>query len=109
MPPKRRRRGRQMQLAMDPAPPGPVIRTSLSLPNALARDLRDVAARLNISVSALVVQLLAEPMADLRQLLELVPEDVESLDAEQTRRLRGASADLIAKRVADAIREVGGK
>lgn len=97
-----------LQLDLDPLPKG-TRRVSVSLPSQLALDLAAVAKRLNITQSALVAQLLTEPMADLRHLIELVPEGATSLTAEQTRRLRGASADLIAKRVSDAIREVGGK
>lgn len=106
---KRKRRVFPVQFDLDPLPPGGVRRVTMSLPGQLAVDLAAIARRLNITTSALVAQLLVEPVADLRKLIELVPEDAESLSAEQTRRLRGASADLIAQRVADAIREVGGK
>lgn len=102
-----RKRRRLVQL--DLVPPGPAVRTTFSLPAPLANSIAAVARRLRVSRSALVVQLLTEPLADLQQLVELVPPGADKLDGEQARRLRGASADLVARRVADAIREVGGK
>ena len=71
-------------------------RTSLSLPDDLSQDLRYLSQRMGISRSALVARLLAEPAADLRSLVEQVPENP---DPDTLLRLRGQSEALIDERL----------
>jgi len=78
------------------------FRCSFTLPRQLARDIADVARQLRVTQSALLAELLAEPMRRLTKLAALVPRPDE-VTPEAVRRLRGASADLIRTAVQDAV------
>jgi len=73
-----------------------IKRISLSIPIDLANDLDYVHRRVGVSKSALVSELLAGGLRDVRELLESLPEQPTPDDLV---RLRGASADLVASRV----------
>lgn len=76
-------------------------RASFSLPPDLIEDLNYLCRRLGITKSALVSQLMAVPLRDLRGMIEQVPENPTEQDA---LRFRGASRELIQKRIASAQR-----
>lgn len=81
-------------------------RCSFSLPEQVSDDLRSVSARLGVTQSALLVQLLGWPLNDLARLVDSIPENPTP---EDVRRLRGASVALIQSRVSEAmdvVREV---
>ena len=81
--------------------------SSFTVPKPLARNLRHVAKRLGVTQSALVSELLGEPLVDLRKLVDLVPKSGK-VTQEQILRLRGASADVVADRVRDALHSIAG-
>ena len=83
-----------------------VLRTTISLPETVAKDLAYVASRMGVSQSSLLSEMLAEPLADLRGLMDLVPAD-QAPTNDQLLRLRGQSANVIAARVKEAIEDLG--
>lgn len=83
-------------------------RATFTLPAGMAVTLSQLAKRLRMSQSALLVLLLEEPLETLERLAALVPDklplDASPADASaQVRRLRGASADAIRTVVRDAL------
>jgi len=77
-------------------------RATFTLPAELAVGIATVAKRLGVSQSALLAEVLSEPMADLVRLVELMPPPGEAATPETMRRLRGASVELIRQRVQEA-------
>jgi len=73
-------------------------RTSFTLPPEMVRDLAYISARVGVSRSALLADLSAEPIADLRRLLEAIPPSPTPADV---LRLRGESEALIMSRLAN--------
>lgn len=73
-------------------------RTSFTLPPQLLADLAYISARVGVSRSALLADLSAEPIADLRRLLEAVPPSPTPADV---LRLRGESEALVNARLAN--------
>lgn len=73
-------------------------RTSFTLPPQLLADLAYISARIGVSRSALLADLSAEPIADLRKLLESVPPSPTPADV---LRLRGESEALVNARLAN--------
>lgn len=86
---------------------GNVFQCSFTLPAETAKDISYIAKRMGISQSALLAQLMAKPIADLRALIDLVP-DLKSATPDQVLRFRGASADVIADLVRDAMKSIAG-
>jgi hypothetical protein len=84
---------------------------SFSLPAELATNINFLARALGISQSALLTQLLYDPLNDLRHMLRdsgiVTPEGLEGATKEQALRMRGASVDIIRQRVRDAQRDLG--
>lgn len=76
---------------------GSVRKLSLSLPAQLVDDVSYLAARFGCSRSALVGELLAEPVAVFKGIMESIPEDPTP---EDVLRFRGQSVDLIRDRIA---------
>lgn len=81
-------------------------RVTVTLPAVTVDNLSYVAERMALSRSALMGEILGEPAADLRVLVDSVP----GADAseEEIRRARGASAELIRRRIREAMEEVQG-
>lgn len=73
-----------------------LVRMSFTLPPAIRDDLHYLSSRMGVSKSALVSELLGPPLHDLRQLMELVPENPTEADL---LRARGRSNELIAARL----------
>lgn len=76
---------------------------SFTLPPDVVRDLTYVSRRMNVSRSAVLSQLLDGPVADLRRLLEDVPEKPTQ---EDVLRLRGSSRQVIEDRL-DNLKSLG--
>lgn len=74
-------------------------RMTITLPAELAGDIARVAGRFGITRSALLVQLLMEPMAELGKLVDMVPPTPSAGDV---KRFRGASIELIERVVGEA-------
>lgn len=72
---------------------------TLSVPNQLVDDLDYISGRIKISRSALLAQLLEEPLCDLRVLVESVPKNPSPDDII---RAKGRSIALIEERVTNA-------
>lgn len=72
-------------------------RVSFTLPPSLVSDLSFVSERVGVSRSAIVADVLGQPLADLRKLLEAVPPSPTQADV---LRLRGESEALIEERLA---------
>lgn len=75
-------------------------KTSLSLSPSLVADLDYVSKRMGVSRSALVCNILAEPVSDMRSILDeiLAGADADMKSADPVR-FRGKSADLVDERV----------
>lgn len=71
-------------------------KVSLALDPALVADLDYIAERTRVSRSALVSELLADSVGDVRRLLEMVPESPTPADLI---RFRGESVDLVRSRL----------
>lgn len=71
-------------------------KVSLALDAALVADLDYIAERTRVSRSALVSELLADCVGDVRRLLEMVPESPTPADLI---RFRGESVDLVRSRL----------
>lgn len=94
-----------MHTSLTPPPSAPERRTfrcTFTLPIPLAKAISEVAKGLGISQSALLAQVLDQPMQDLVRLLALAPPSGSPPDA--ARRWAGSSADLIRQRVQEALR-----
>jgi len=75
-------------------------KTSLSLSPSLINDLDNVSKRMGVSRSALVCNILAEPVADMRKLLDEIRTDSpDSSGGNDPVRFRGKSVDLVDERV----------
>lgn len=70
---------------------------SVSLSDQLVEDMDFLSARMGVSRSAIISELLAEPIAETRRLFELIPPN--PTPAEMVR-MRGESADVIRQRLA---------
>lgn len=79
----------------------PAKKISVSLPSPLLDDLQYLSARLGVSRSALITELLAEALPAVVVLLRTVP---EGASPDEAKRFRGASVDIIRERVAEAQR-----
>lgn len=73
-------------------------RTSFTLPPQMLKDLAYISDRIGVSRSALLANLSAEPIADLRRLLESIPASPTPADV---LRLRGESEALVMSRLAN--------
>lgn len=69
---------------------------NVSIPEAVVCDLDYISKRMGITRSALLSNLIAEPSKDLRCLMETLPNNPTP---EDVLRSRGASVDLISKRL----------
>jgi len=79
------------------------VRCSFTLPAETADQLAAIAARLGISRSALVAELLSDTLGAMQLLIDVLPPGkVHRLSEDEVRRFRGASIDLIRKAVAEA-------
>ena len=78
---------------------------SISVPAVLVEDLNYLSRRMKVSKSALIANLNVEPIHDMRMLLESVPENPTE---EDLIRSRGASADLVKKRISNLSKLVDG-
>lgn len=76
---------------------------SITAPPELVVDLDYVAGRLGVSRSALIAQVLPEPLHTMRALLEQVPLNPTP---EDVLRFRGESADLVRQKI-DSLRDLG--
>lgn len=74
---------------------------SVSIPSPLLDDLQYLSARLGVSRSALITELLGEALPVVVGLLRMVP---EGASPDEAKRFRGASVDVIRERVAEAQR-----
>lgn len=73
-----------------------MVRMSFTLPPELRADLDYLSARLGVTKSALVAELLTTPVHDLRSLVETVPDNPTKDDV---LRARGVSNELITQRL----------
>lgn len=73
-----------------------MVRMSFTVPPSLRSDLDYLSSRLGVTKSALVTELMAGPLQDLRSLVELVPDNPTE---EDVLRARGVSNELIAERL----------
>jgi hypothetical protein len=85
--------------------PVPHYRATFSLPAPLAKDLNEVAKRMGVSQSALLSELLAGPIAAMREVMDQLPAIGASGD--DVKRARGKSVDLIRGAVREAMDLVG--
>lgn len=74
---------------------------SVSISAPLVDDLQYLSARLGVSRSALITELLGEALPALASVLRMVP---EGASPEEAKRLRGASVGVIRARLAEAQR-----
>lgn len=72
-------------------------KVTLSLSPQLVADLDYLAERTGVSRSALVSEILLEPIAEMRRLMAMIPPNPTPADV---LRLRGSSADVIRERLA---------
>lgn len=73
-----------------------MVRMSFTVPPAIRQNLDYLSTRMGVTKSALVSELLATPLSDLRDLMELVPDNPTESDL---LRARGHSNELIAARL----------
>lgn len=73
-----------------------MVRMSFTVPPSLRNDLSYLSVRLGVTKSALLSLLVGEPLGDLRQLVEDIPETPTDADV---RRFRGRSREIIEQRV----------
>jgi len=81
-----------------------MVRMSFTVPPSLRADLDYLSARLSITKSALLTELVTGPLADLRSLLQLVPDNPTQDDLV---RARGRSNELITQRL-QSLRRIEG-
>lgn len=74
-------------------------RVTLSLPPELVHNLTYIAERMKVSRSALVSELMVEPIGDLYRLTKAIPEDLHTADKDTVKRARGDSLALIEARM----------
>lgn len=70
---------------------------SVSLADQLVDDLDFLSARMGVSRSAIISEVLAEPIAETRRLFELIPPNPSPAELV---RMRGESAEVIRQRLA---------
>lgn len=75
------------------------VRVTVSIPTETAEALASIARRLHITRSALVADLLSEPVAMLGQFVALVP--AGPVTDGDVKRFRGASIDYIQQKIAE--------
>ena len=73
-----------------------VAKISVSLSKSLVANLDYLSARLGVSRSAMISEILEDSISDMRRLLELVPPNPTPADV---LRLRGASEEVIRTRL----------
>lgn len=73
-----------------------MARFSVTIPDPLREDVDYISQRMGVTRSALISELLAGSVPDLRSLVEMLPEDGTEPDMV---RLRGASADIVRSRL----------
>lgn len=73
-----------------------MVRMSFTVPPSLRADLDYLSARLGITKSALLSELVSTPLHDLRTLVESVPDNPSEADLV---RARGLSNELITQRI----------
>jgi hypothetical protein len=81
-----------------------MVRMSFTVPPETRANLDYLSTRLGVTKSALITELLGVPLADLRSLVEMVPENPTEDDV---LRARGASNQLIASRL-QSFRQIEG-
>lgn len=69
-------------------------RTSFTLPAPLYSDLSYVASRLGVSQSALLMQVISEPLAFMANTLQSIPPS-ETSNPDAVRRFRGESVEFV--------------
>lgn len=75
-----------------------LARVSYTLPPQMVKDLAYLSGRIGVSRSALLADLSAEPLADLRALVEQIPANPTPADIV---RLRGRSEEVVQRRLAE--------
>ena len=78
-------------------------RVTLSVPVALAQQLKFSARRLGVSQSALASSLLVDAVGQVAKLCRSLPVDSKHPTAVERRRLRGASVEVIKHVVSEAV------
>jgi hypothetical protein len=73
-----------------------MVRVSFTIPPQVRANLDHLSDRLGVSKSALITELLEGPLGDLRELMDLIPENPTP---EDVLRARGKSNSLIAHRL----------
>ncbi len=73
-------------------------RVSFTLPAQIVNDLAFISERVGVSRSSILADILGEPLADLRSLLEQVPASPSGGDV---LRLRGKSEEIISHRLSE--------
>lgn len=79
---------------------GPRFRATFSFPADLAKDISKLAKRLGVSQSALLTELLTDPIAAMVSIIDEIPQTGVRPDA--VKRARGRSVDLIRRAVTEA-------
>lgn len=87
--------------------PRKFVRVTYSLPPQIAEDISYVARRMGVSQSSFVAEMFEKPVGDMREMMLLVPENTATMSAVEAKRLRGTSINIVADRVADAVRALG--
>lgn len=78
-----------------------MAKVAMSLPQSLVDDLNYIVSRIGVSRSALVSELMSEPVAHMRQILSVVPPNPTPADL---LRMRGESEAFVRERIAGATR-----
>jgi len=73
-------------------------KVTFSIPKGLHDDLKYISRRMGVSSSALITNMNVEPIHDMRQLLELLPENPSPEDIVRS---RGASVAKVKERIAN--------
>lgn len=73
-----------------------MVRMSFTLPPSTRANLDYLSGRMGVTKSSLVTELLSAPLNDLRELMEMVPENPTE---EDVLRARGKSNELITQRL----------
>jgi len=74
-------------------------RVTISLDPDVDNDLKYVSHRLGITKSGLVSDLLFEAVGHMAIMLRAIPEDATNLGANEVKRMRGLSADLVREQI----------
>lgn len=96
----RRRANRPVQTDAFPPAGGRTVRTTLSLPQSLATDLRRLSGRMGVSQSSFVSELLSEPIKAMAAIIDALPE--QGATATDVKRARGRSLRFIENAVSQA-------